>query len=184
MDRLAPEPSNGRLLGILATTFEMQPEFFETDFLPTLFGLGAWDDRAWSSRIGLERQLAELETATLLMDSHPYRGRPRSLRVEVVPVSLGAGRILHAKVVICVHDETVRLIVGSANLTEPGYRRNREVVAVLEASAKRPTDAALIASAIQDTNLILAESLTASARQLLELALQRLARWKTTNLDT
>lgn len=183
MDRLAPEPLNGRLLGILATTYEMQPEFFETDFLPTLFGLGAWDDRAWSSRIGLEKQLAELDAATLLLDSHPYRGRPRSLRVEVVPVSLAAGRILHAKVVICVHDEAVRLIVGSANLTEPGYRRNREVVAVLEASAKRPTDAALIAGAIREMNLILAESLTASRRQLLDLALERLDQWKITNLD-
>ena len=80
MDRLAPDPLHGRLLGILATTYEMQPEFFETDFLPTLLGLGAWDDRNWTSRIALEKHLAELEAATVLLDAHPYRGRPRSLR--------------------------------------------------------------------------------------------------------
>lgn len=57
MDRLAPDPALGRLLGILATTYEMQPEFFETDFLPTLLGLGAWDDRSWTSRIALEKHL-------------------------------------------------------------------------------------------------------------------------------
>ena len=28
MDRLVPDPLHGRLLGILATTYEMQPEFF------------------------------------------------------------------------------------------------------------------------------------------------------------
>ena len=63
MDRLTPDPSLGRLLGILTTTYEMQPEFFETDFLPTLLGLGAWDDRSWTSRIALEKHLADLEAA-------------------------------------------------------------------------------------------------------------------------
>jgi hypothetical protein len=127
MDRLAPDPALGRLLGILATTYEMQPEFFETDFLPTLLGLGAWDDRSWTSRIALEKHLAELEASSVLLDARPYRGRPRSLRVEVEPVFLHAGRILHAKVLVRVYEEAVCFIFGSANLTEPGYRRNREI---------------------------------------------------------
>lgn len=140
MDRLRPEPSSGRLLGVLATTYEMQPEFFETDFLPTLLGLGAWDDRNWSSRIALEKHLAALETASVLVDARPYRGRPRSLRVEVRPIFLPTGRILHAKVLFGVYEEAIQLIFGSANLTEPGYRRNREVAAALTASAGRPAE--------------------------------------------
>ena len=72
MDRILPIPAMGRLLGVVATSYEMQPEFLETDFLPTLLGLGAWDDRNWSSRIALERHLAELDAATVLVDARPY----------------------------------------------------------------------------------------------------------------
>jgi hypothetical protein len=178
MDRLAPDPLHGRLLGILATTYEMQPEFFETDFLPTLLGLGAWDDRNWTSRIALEKHLAELEAATVLLDARPYRGRPRSLRVEVQPVPLKSGRILHAKVMLSVHEKAVRLIVGSANLTEPGYRRNCEVVAVLTASANRPAEAKLITDAIRGFDGLLSNWKTTSASELCEIAKKRLAEWQ------
>ena len=178
MDRLAPDPLYGRLLGILTTTYEMQPEFFETDFLPTLLGLGAWDDRNWTSRIALEKHLAELEAATVLLDARPYRGRPRSLRVEIQPVPLKTGRILHAKVMLSVHEEAVRLIVGSSNLTEPGYRRNREVVAVLTASANRPAEAKLITDAIRGFDGLLSNWMTPSASELCEIAEKRLAEWQ------
>lgn len=177
LDRLIPDPSLGRLLGILAMSYEMQPEFFETDFLPTLLGLGAWDDRSWTSRIALEKHLAELEAATMLVDARPYRKRPRSLRVQVVPVQLGLGRLLHAKVLIGVYDESVRLIIGSANLTEPGYRRNREIVGVLTASAKRAAYVHLIADAIGEMGRLLDPWTTDSARRLQSLALQRLEEW-------
>jgi len=178
MDRLAPDPLHGRLLGILATTYEMQPEFFETDFLPTLLGLGAWDDRNWTSRIALEKHLAELEAATVLLDAHPYRGRPRSLRVEIQPVPLKTGRILHAKVMLSVHEEAIRLIVGSANLTEPGYRRNREVVAVLTAAANRPAEAKLITDAIRGLDRLLSDWKTPSASELCDIAVKQLAEWQ------
>lgn len=137
MDRLTPDPSYGPLVAVLATTYEMQAEFFETDFLPTLLGLGARDDRAWTSRIALEKTLAELDAATVLTDARAYRGRPRSLRVEVVPLALEAGRALHAKILLAVYHNAVRMVVGSANLTEPGFRRNREVIAVFSASEIR-----------------------------------------------
>ena len=177
MDRLTPEPSLGRLLGILATSYEMQPEFFETDFLPTLLGLGAWDDRNWTSRIALEKHLAELEAAAVLIDARPYRGRPRSLRVEVEPVFLQPGRILHAKVLIAVYEDAVRFTFGSANLTEPGYRRNREIAAALTASAKRPAEARIVRRALQDMRPLLDAWITPIAMQLCELANERLADW-------
>jgi len=177
MDRLTPEPSLGSLLGILATTYEMQPEFFETDFLPTLLGLGAWDDRKWTSRIALEKQLAELETASVLMDAAPYRGRPRSLRVEVEPVSLPPGRILHAKVLLAVYENAVRFTFGSANLTESGYRRNREIAGALTASAKRPVEAGIVREALRDMHPLLDPWITESAARLCELAEERLSEW-------
>lgn len=183
VDRLIPDPSHGRLLGILATTYEMQPEFFETDFLPTVLGLGAWDDRNWISRIAMEKNLAELEAATILLDARPYRGRPRSLRVEVVPVALEAARILHVKILLAVYENSVKLLVGSANLTEPGYRRNREIAAVLTASAQRPAEAQLIASAIHDMGDTLSQWMTPSASQLHDFALKRLGEWADKKTD-
>lgn len=177
VDRLIPDPAHGHLLGFFATTYEMQSEFFETDFLPTMLGLGAWDDRNWTSRIALEKNLAELEAATMLLDARPYRRRPRSLRVEVVPVALEAVRILHAKILLGVYEKSVKLMVGSANLTEPGYRRKREIVAVLTGSAQRPAEAKLIAGAIRYMDDILSQWMTTSASQLQDLALERLDEW-------
>ena len=177
MDRLTPEPALGRLLGMVATTYEMQPEFFETDFLPTLLGLGAWDDRNWTSRIALERYLAELEAASVLVDARPYRGRPRSLRVEVQPVYLPAGRILHAKILVNVYEEAIRLVFGSANLTEPGYRRNREVAAAVTATAKRQLESQLVRDALHSMRPLLGRWITPSAEQLLDLADGRLSDW-------
>lgn len=177
MDRVRPAPEAGRLLGIIATTYEMQPEFFETDFLPTLLGLGAWDDRNWISRIALEKHLAELETACILLDARPYRGRPRSLRVEVEPVFLPTGRVLHAKVLIGVYEEAIQLIFGSANLTEPGYRRNREIAAALTASAERPMETQVVRDALSGLRGLLDQWLTPAARQLCELTDERLNEW-------
>ena len=145
MDRLTVDPSYGRLLGFLATTYEMQSEFFETDFLPTLLGLGAWDDRSWTSRIALEKHLAELEAATVMQDARPYRGRPRSLHVELTPVLLGVHRALHAKVLIGVYDEAVRLDRISHHRVDGDVRRlsaispvNRPPRDNCRAMAKRP----------------------------------------------
>lgn len=178
INQLSADPSLGRLMGILATTYEMQPEFFETDFLPTVLGLGAWDDRNWTSRIALEKHLAELDSASVFMDARPYRGRPRSLRVEIRPVPLTNGRLLHTKVLLNVYENAVRLIVGSANLTEPGYRRNREVVAVLTASAQRSAEAALISEAIQGLKDVLSPWQSENAAELCQTAEQRLDQWK------
>jgi hypothetical protein len=137
VDRLVSPPADGSLIAILATTYELQAEFLETDFLPSLLGLGAWDDRNWTSRIAIEKSLADTESAAVFMDTACYRGRPRSLRLSIHPVAVGRGRILHAKVTLLVYDRAVRLIVGSANLTEPGYRKNREVAATLRATPGR-----------------------------------------------
>lgn len=170
IDRLVPDERWGALHGFLATTYELQPDFLETDFLPSIFGLGAWDDRSWASRIAIEKQLAQLEAATVFMEARKYRGRPRSLRLEVVPVA--GDRKLHAKVLLLVHEKAVRLLVASANLTDPGYRRNREVAAVLSADAK--DGAAALLPALAGLEQQLDKHLTESACRLLLLARQRL----------
>jgi hypothetical protein len=177
VDRLASEPAYGPLQAVLATTYELDPTFIETDFLPAVLGLGAWDDRSWASRIALERALAGLEAVSILTDLRKYRGRPRSLHVEVVPAVGAPGQLLHAKVLLLVHENAVRLQAGSANLTDAGYRHNREVVLPLVASEGTPEVAALVRSALREMPALLGPWWSKGAERVRALADEKLSAW-------
>lgn len=183
IDRLFPERDYGPLIGVLATSYEFKPEFFETDFLPTLLGLGAWDDRNWTTRVALEKSLAQLEGAAVFMDARCYQGRPRSLRVDITPIALNAGAAFHAKVLLLVHRDAVRLYVGSANLTDFGYRRNREVAALLVASETHPQYASLITSSVRELRNSLEPWWTETADQIVESALAVLNQYPVSSSD-
>jgi hypothetical protein len=148
INHLVPDPDWGACLGFIQTTYEFSPEFYEIDYLPSLLGLGAWDDRHWTTRVAMEKELHGLKAA-VLMDCDGYHGRPRSLRVEVLPGRGDGRQRLHAKVSLLVYEKRVRLLVGSSNLTEPGYRRNVECMAVLEAGEGRPDSATVILHALE-----------------------------------
>ncbi len=177
IDTLLGGPDLGALRGALATTYDLTPEFFEVDFLPAVFGLGAWDDRRWTSRIALERALAATSAVTVLMDGRRFQGRPRTLRVEVLPAIGARGQVLHAKITLLVFDNAVRLVVSSANLTEPGYRSNREVALCLTATQKRPAEGALIAQALREAPSLLGAWWTEGADAVTTAALKHLTDW-------
>lgn len=178
VDLLAGALEFGAIRGALATTYDFNPEFFEVDFLPSLFGLGAWDDRRWVSRIALEKCLASSEAIAVMMDARRYQGRPRSLRVQVVPQVGARGQMLHAKVTLLVYEEAVRLLVSSANLTEPGFRSNREVALCLTATKKKPQDGLLIAQALEQAPSLLEAWWSDAAGKLTREALSLLASWQ------
>ena len=183
IDRLVPNPHSGAMQGLLATTFELRPDFLEMDFLPSVFGLGAWDDRSWTTRIALEKRLFELDAAVILTEARRYRGRPRSLRLDVRPAVSPRGSVLHAKVTLLLFERAVRLIVGSANLTKQGYRENREVVAVLTASQASKKEAALISQGLVGMETALASWLTADARKLIRRSIETVQPWLNGNAD-
>lgn len=122
---------SGEVVSIVAATHDLDPDFFEHDFLPTVLGIPNAEDHSFSGRIAVQRKLAACEFCGVLVSSAAYQGRP-SLRTTVRPVSLPGAR-LHAKVVAIAYEHGVRLVAGSANLTVGGYRHNREVVGLLEA---------------------------------------------------
>ncbi len=177
MDRLASDRAVvGRVRGLLATTYEFDPDFFETDFLPALFGLGAWEDRSWTSRIAIERELALMDAACIVMEAGRYLGRPRTLRIELIPYH-APGRALHAKVVLIVYERAVRFLVTSANLTLAGYRDNREAAAVLSAMSDETADVPLIRSALKAMPRALLQRLDEGGRRVIDMALESLAEW-------
>ncbi|MCX5743175.1 MAG: hypothetical protein NT062_11845, partial [Proteobacteria bacterium] len=182
IDRLA-RAKQSELLAVVATSFEFDAEFFETDFLPSLLGLGAWDDRNWTSRIEIEKHLSTTEAVAIFTDVACYRTRPRSLRVGLYPVKIGPGRIQHAKVTLLVYADEVRLLVGSANLTAAGYRKNREVAAMLRVTPTETAQAPLIRQAIDGMLTHLAEHWTAAAEKGTRLALEKLDAWADEEAD-
>jgi hypothetical protein len=172
------DPDHGNVVGMLATTYDLDPSFFDTDYLPTFLGLGAWEDTSWSSRVAMQRALARTEAAVVMMDARRFRGRPRSLHIEVTPAVGPSGIKLHAKILLVIQERAIRLLVGSANLTNGGYRYNREVGLPIVATAHTPKLTAIVKGALDDMGAPLQPWWTPAAERVRALALDTIATWK------
>jgi hypothetical protein len=177
LDQLAGARELGTPEGILATTFDLNPTFIELDYLPTVLGISTMDDATQKGRLELEQQLDRTESVALLMEGRRYQGRPRSLRAHLTPASLPSGSVLHAKLSLIVYADAVRLMVASANLTEDGYRHNREVGLSVLANAKRSSEARWIAEALDPMKEVLAPWWGEHATRVLESAQRKLSVW-------
>lgn len=121
----------GDPVGCIATTFTFSPAFFEEECLGRFLKLET--DAGEDGPLYLverEEKLAQVVCAAVIVDQHHCKG-PRSLRWDLHAARLKHG-ILHAKISLLCWSKMVRLIIASANLTEDGYRRNREVYGVLD----------------------------------------------------
>lgn len=131
LDQVRPSEADGVLVGAVFSTYSLADDanFFDGDFLPAVFGMGAVRDRGYAVPVALERRLAEVD-CVLIVDSHAVASGARpSLRIPLVVVT---ERTQHAKVTLLHRTRLVRLIVSSANLTNDGYRTQREIAAVLD----------------------------------------------------
>jgi phosphatidylserine/phosphatidylglycerophosphate/cardiolipin synthase-like enzyme len=95
----------------------------------------------------LERKLAEIN-CILIADAHALAMSARpSLRIDVHAI----GDVTqHAKVVLLHRSNSIRLLVGSANLTHDGFRHSRELVATFDFSPSGPLPGHVLASAIDE----------------------------------
>jgi hypothetical protein len=115
----------------LATTFEFEASFFESELLPRFLGL-RYDQTEVEPVFVAEREEAlESVQASVLVDISRFDPGQTTLRWDQLPVQVSDG-IQHAKVTVLAWERCVRVIIGSANLTRPGYRRNRELFAALD----------------------------------------------------
>lgn len=130
LDAWVPPEDAGEAVGVIATTFTFDAAFFEEECLASFLGLetNPTDDGP-AYLIEREEKLARLQCASVLVDAHHCRGT-RSLRWDLLPARLTG--IQHAKVSLLIWSNHIRLMIGSANLTEDGYRRNLEVFGVLD----------------------------------------------------
>jgi hypothetical protein len=125
-----PPEMAGRPVGVLATTFTLDTALFEEECLARFAGVQCDPDRDGALyRIEREEKLAGLLAATVVADIH-HCGGQRSLRWDLLAARPEAG-VQHAKISVLAWENAVRVLVSSANLTESGYRRNQECLAVL-----------------------------------------------------
>lgn len=122
----------GNPIGCVTTTFTFDAGFFEEECLARFVGMDTHpqhdDERVYL--VEREEKLAEIFACVLVDRSHVVQ--ERSLRWHLLPVTVSGGYIMHAKVTILAWQHHIRVLVGSANMTEYGYRRNFEHIGVLD----------------------------------------------------
>jgi hypothetical protein len=115
----------------LATTYEFDAEFFETELLPRFLGL-KFDQTENEPSFLVEREEAlALSRVAVLVDHSRFDSSQTTLRWDQVPIQVPGG-IQHAKITILAWENLIRVLIGSANLNRGGYRRNREMFAALD----------------------------------------------------
>ena len=134
LDYWSPPLGAGDPLACLATTFTFEADFFSQDCLSRFLSLSTVSsegDRISSVAALLEEEdrLSEAQVSVLVDRSSP--AEKRNLRWDLLPIRAPGG-LLHAKVTVLLWERAARVILGSANLTSAGYRRQIEVALALD----------------------------------------------------
>lgn len=133
-------PEGFEFESLIATTYQVDFEFFEEELLAIALGIRTPSSRVRVFRTEIERSLRK-KSVTVLYD---LRGSPTAKRsspqIDPLPI---LGRKLHAKITLLMWVRLaqgageravrrVRLVLGSANLTRAGFRENYECVVSLD----------------------------------------------------
>lgn len=149
LEHWQPPEGAGDPCAVLATTFAFDPDFFERDCLSRFLVLSTVDEEGGSvaDRVGhvemLERTAGT--RVSVLADRSSASAR-RNLRWDMLTCHAGtSGALLHSKVTLLLWENATRVLIGSANLTEAGYRRQVEIMlaADLGTDCLLPRDALL-----------------------------------------
>ncbi|GAC1558748.1 MAG: hypothetical protein NVS2B5_21620 [Beijerinckiaceae bacterium] len=133
LDLWRGEDDFGRPLGCVTTSFTFDAELFEEQCLARFLSIQSNpNETAKAYLIEREEKLAQCFACVLVDRAHA--APDRSLRWHMLPITLPSRGVLHAKLTLLAWEKRVRLLIGSANLSEPAYRRNQEVMAALDFS--------------------------------------------------
>lgn len=129
LDHWLAKEGAGQPLACLATSFTFEADFFAEDCLSRFLSISTRDPEGASGLdiVGMleeEERLAETQVCVLVDRS--CQPEARNLRWDLIPVRVPRG-LLHAKVAVLIWERTMRVIIGSANLTRAGYRHQVEL---------------------------------------------------------
>ena len=130
LDLWRPPRGAGDPVGCLATTYVFSPGLFDEQCLGRFLDIESEPQRESLAYLLEREQRLGGAYAGVLVDA-TEAGVQHSLRWDVLAVRIPGGK-QHAKVSLLAWADRVRLIVSSANLTEPGYRSNFEVAAPID----------------------------------------------------
>jgi hypothetical protein len=160
-------PSEAFILeSLVATTYQVDFEFFEEELLAAALGVRSPVSRLKAFRSELERKLQRTEVSVLYDFGGCERLARLSPRIDAIPV---AARKLHSKISLLMWvresassgappERRMRVLVGSANLTRQGFRNNYECVASLDFGGKSTSPRTLLTRAVGLVQQIGAES--------------------------
>ncbi|WP_199542030.1 phospholipase D-like domain-containing protein [Paraburkholderia kururiensis] len=119
----------GEPVALLATTFALEPDFFEQNCLARFLEVSSVNEEAGSvddivASVELHELLQNAGVSVLADRSAPVQRT--SLLWDLLSCKVDGG-LLHAKVSVLVWEKATRVILGSANLTAAGYRRQIEL---------------------------------------------------------
>ena len=129
LDHWLSKDGAGQPLACLATTFTFDADFFAEDCLSRFLSISTRDpDGATGLDIAgmLEEEERLAETQVCVLVDRSCRPDARNLRWDLLPVRVPHG-LLHAKVVVLIWERSMRVVIGSANLTRAGYRHQVEL---------------------------------------------------------
>jgi hypothetical protein len=166
VDHYLPPGEGFVLESLVATTYQVDFEFFEEELLAAALGVRSSVSRLKAFRSELERKLQKVEVSVLYDLGGCDKLARLSPRIDAIPV---ATRKLHSKISLLMWvreeqvdgappDRRMRLIVGSANLTRQGFRQNYECVVSIDYGGKHPAPRSLLTTAIGLVQQIGAES--------------------------
>jgi hypothetical protein len=129
LDHWSPPDGAGAPVACLATTFTLEADFVMRDCLSRFLSLSSTTDEGdqistLAATLEEEDRLAEAQVTILVDRRSP--AEKRNLRWDLLPVAAPGG-LLHAKVAVLLWRRATRMVIGSANLTAAGYRRQVEV---------------------------------------------------------
>jgi hypothetical protein len=130
-----PPVAAGDPIGCLASTYTFTPGIFDEQCLARFLEIESEPNREDLAFL-LERETRLGGVYAGVLVDHTSAGVDHSFRWDVLPVRIHGGK-QHAKVSLLMWSRHIRVIVASANLTDPGYRRNFEVAAGLDFSPEQ-----------------------------------------------
>ena len=125
-----PPAAAGDPVGCVTTTFTFTPGLFDEQCLARFLDIESEPDREDLAFL-LERETRLGSVYAGVLVDHTRAGVEHSLRWDVLPVRIRGGK-QHAKLSLLLWSAHLRIIVASANLTEPGYRTNHEVTGAID----------------------------------------------------
>ncbi len=152
LDLWRPPRGTGDPVGCLATTYTFSPALFDEQCLARFLSIESEPDREdLAFLLERETRLGGIYAGVLV--DYTQAGVEHSLRWDVLATRVPGGK-QHAKVNLLAWMDCVRVIVSSANLTDPGYRRNFEVASAVDFRADE-CDAPLLESVLQILKAVL-----------------------------